>query len=293
MAIQTENMVSKSNLQAVWNKISDLFVRKETGKGLSANDFTDTLKTKLDGIEAGANAYTHPTHTAAASGLYKVTVDSSGHVSATTAVAKADITALGIPAQDTTYSVFTGATNNDDGTTGLVPSSSAGANTRYLRVDGTWVTPPDTDTTYSVATNVADGLMSSTDFVKLAGIETGATNTTVDNAMSDSSTNPVQNSVIKTYVDGQVSSAISTCQGYTDTAVTSAYRYIGSVADATALAAVDTTNLAVGSVYNIVAESTYGAPGMNVAWNGTGWDNLGGSFSISALTTEEITAICV
>ena len=124
MAIQTENMVSKSNLQAVWNKISDLFVRKETGKGLSANDFTDTLKTKLDGIEAGANAYTHPTHTAAASGLYKVTVDSSGHVSATTAVAKADITALGIPAQDTTYSVFTGATNNDDGTTGLVPSSS-------------------------------------------------------------------------------------------------------------------------------------------------------------------------
>jgi hypothetical protein len=47
--------------------------------------------------------YTHPTYNAAAAGLYKVTVDGEGHVSATTAVTKSDITALGIPAQDTTY----------------------------------------------------------------------------------------------------------------------------------------------------------------------------------------------
>lgn len=51
--------------------------------------------------------YTHPTYTAKNSGLYKVTVDSTGHVSGTTAVAKSDITALGIPAQDTTYSAAT------------------------------------------------------------------------------------------------------------------------------------------------------------------------------------------
>lgn len=31
-------------------------VDKEAGKGLSENDYTDTEKTKLDGIEAGANA---------------------------------------------------------------------------------------------------------------------------------------------------------------------------------------------------------------------------------------------
>lgn len=36
-------------------KIDSLFVRKEDGKGLSTNDFTNELKTKLDGIEAGAN----------------------------------------------------------------------------------------------------------------------------------------------------------------------------------------------------------------------------------------------
>ena len=64
-------------------------------------------KTKLDGIATGANKYTHPSYTAKSSGFYKVTVDASGHVSATAAVAKADITGLGIPAQDTTYSAAT------------------------------------------------------------------------------------------------------------------------------------------------------------------------------------------
>ena len=35
-------------------------VDKVTGKGLSANDFTDSLKAKLDAIEAQANKYSHP-----------------------------------------------------------------------------------------------------------------------------------------------------------------------------------------------------------------------------------------
>lgn len=55
-------------------------------------------------ISATDTVYTHPTYTAKSSGLYKVTVDGTGHVSAATAVEKSDITALGIPAQDTTYS---------------------------------------------------------------------------------------------------------------------------------------------------------------------------------------------
>lgn len=68
-------------------------------------------KTKPDGIAAGANKYIHPSYTAAAAGLYKVTVDASGHVSATTAVAKSDITALGIPSTNTTYSAATQSAN--------------------------------------------------------------------------------------------------------------------------------------------------------------------------------------
>ena len=60
---------------------------------------------KVNGTDV--TIYTHPAHTAKASGLYKVTVDGEGHVSAAEAVAKTDITALGIPAQDTTYTDVT------------------------------------------------------------------------------------------------------------------------------------------------------------------------------------------
>ena len=69
-----------------------------TPGALSAAD-----KAKLDSVATGANKYVHPSYTAKSSGLYKVTVDDTGHVSAASAVTKSDITALGIPAQDTTY----------------------------------------------------------------------------------------------------------------------------------------------------------------------------------------------
>ena len=64
-------------------------------------------KKKLDGIAEGANKYVHPAHSAHASGLYKMTVDAEGHISEAAAVVKADIVALGIPAQDTTYTEAT------------------------------------------------------------------------------------------------------------------------------------------------------------------------------------------
>lgn len=73
-----------------------------TAGAMSAAD-----KAKLDGIADGANNYTHPAHTAHESGLYKVTVDAQGHVSGAEAVTKTDITGLGIPAQDTTYTDVT------------------------------------------------------------------------------------------------------------------------------------------------------------------------------------------
>lgn len=107
--------------------------------------------TKLKGIADGANKYTHPTHTARASGLYKITVDSLGHVTDVSAVQKSDITALGIPSSNTTY--------------GLASASS-------------------------------NGLMSSTQYSKLSGIESGANKTTVDATLSSSSANPVQNKIV-------------------------------------------------------------------------------------------------
>lgn len=50
-----------------------------------------------------ANAYVHPSHTAYGSGLYKIVVDNLGHVTSAAKAVKSDITALGIPGQDTVY----------------------------------------------------------------------------------------------------------------------------------------------------------------------------------------------
>lgn len=229
-------------------------------------------KVKLNGIAAGANKYTHPSYTAKSSGLYKITVDGLGHVSAVASVTKADITALGIPGSDTntTYSAFKGATASTAGGTGLVPAPAAGYTSRYLRGDGTWQTPPNTtystfkaatasaaggsglvpapaagendeylrgdgtwatppNTTYTNATSSKAGLMSSTDKAKLDGIASGANKTTVDTALSTSSTNPVRNSVVTTALNGKASTS------HTHSAATTSKAGFMSAADKTLL----------------------------------------------------------
>ena len=122
------------------------FVAQETGKGLSSNDYTSAEKTKLSGIAEGANKYVHPSYTAQKSGLYKVTVDASGHVSATTAVAKADITGLGIPAQDTTYADATTSTHGlmsaaDKTKLDGVATGAQANKIESVKVNGTALTP--------------------------------------------------------------------------------------------------------------------------------------------------------
>lgn len=55
----------------------------------------------------------------------------------------------------------------------------------------------------AVATTSANGLMSAADKAKLDGVEDGATKTIVDDAMSDTSANPVQNKVVMKYIDSR------------------------------------------------------------------------------------------
>ena len=145
-----------------WAKASSKpsYTKSEVGLG-NVDNTADSAKSVKYATSAGsANSvawgnvsgkpstyYTHPSYTAKASGLYKVTVDSTGHVSAATAVTKADITGLGIPGSDTnTWIAFKGATTSAAGTAGYAPAPAAGAANRYLRSDGTWAVPPDTNT---------------------------------------------------------------------------------------------------------------------------------------------------
>ena len=165
-AAASAEAAAKSAIEA---KPSDVATQSTNGL-MSAAD-----KTKLDGIAENANNYTHPSYTARASGLYKVTVDSTGHVSAVAAVDKSDITALGVPAQDTTYThpSYTARASGlykvtVDGT-GHVSAATA-----VDKSDITALGIPESDTTYSAATTSAEGLMSAADKTKLDGVTAGA-----------------------------------------------------------------------------------------------------------------------
>lgn len=90
--------------------------------------------------------YTHPTYTPNSLGLYKVTVDGTGHVSAAAAVKKSDITSLGIPEQDTTYSPAT------QSTAGLLSSTDK---TKIDNMDNTYAKKSDISGIYKYKGSVA------------------------------------------------------------------------------------------------------------------------------------------
>lgn len=76
---------------------------QENGKNYPIKtDATGKAYVNVPWSESGAG-YVHPKFTPHDAGLYKITVNDEGHVSDATAVTKEDITALGIPAQDTVY----------------------------------------------------------------------------------------------------------------------------------------------------------------------------------------------
>ena len=91
----------------------------------------------------------------------------------TGAITKADIVALGIPAQDTVYTHPTTPGNKH------IPSGGSANQILRYSANGTAVWSNENDTTYSNATVSADGLMSKEDKSKLNNIESGANNYTL------------------------------------------------------------------------------------------------------------------
>lgn len=77
-------------------------------------------------------------------------------------------------------------------------------NTITLRgSDGSTFNVTDSNTVYGNATASAAGLMSAADKAKLDGVSAGSNHVTVDAELSTTSTNPVQNKVIKSALDGK------------------------------------------------------------------------------------------
>lgn len=130
-----------NNLQSTMNTELAKKVGKVTVVGSGNAVTTASISGDTLTLTKGAtyNNYVHPAGSAPskASGFYKFSTDSTSHVASVTAVAKSDITALGIPGQDTTYN------NATQSTSGLMSAAdktkldgiSTGAN-KYIHPTG-------------------------------------------------------------------------------------------------------------------------------------------------------------
>lgn len=98
----------------------------------------------------------------------------------------------------------------------------------------------------------------------------GASQDTIDTALSASSTNPVQNKVIYAAIQDVLAQ------------VASIYHYKGSCLAAD----LPVTDNKVGDVWNLEDASSYGPQGTNVAWDGAEWDALGGDNIPDAVPTD-------
>lgn len=118
--VDSKLTITKSDNSTVEVDFSDIASASSVVEALALKADKTISITGADGLSGGGTlaanrTISHAVPTGAAvktSGLYKISTDKFGHVTGTTAVAKADITALGIPATDTnTTYTFAGGTN--------------------------------------------------------------------------------------------------------------------------------------------------------------------------------------
>lgn len=199
------------------------------GMGLSTNDFTTAYKDKLDTIEPDANHYEHPVHTSYDSGLYKVAVDGSGHVSGATLVEKDDIVALGIPAQDTTYATeISDLSDRIDGVEGSINTTNETLNgvsqalesykttnntavatntsgiqankTAIEEIQGDYLTSTDKTQLQDDITKVSDKATTNASAIAvLNGEGEGSVKQSIDNAFNEFAANVSNDGVVNTY----------------------------------------------------------------------------------------------
>lgn len=194
--------LDNDGLLYLWQKIHNGFVLKQTGKGLSTNDFTAAYKSKLDGIEEGAN---------------KTIVDSAISSTSTNPVQnlviynalsnKVDkVNGKGLSSNDLTDDLKAKYDTAVQKVDELTETGGAPNVIEIVKVNGTPLTPDSNkavnvvvptktsqltndDNTVKDANYVhTDNNYTTTDKDKLAGIDTGANKTTIVNNLTSTAT---------------------------------------------------------------------------------------------------------
>lgn len=280
--------LDKDGLLYFWQQLKVKLAGKvdaESGKGLSTNDFTTAEKTKLAGIEAGAEVNDINTIT----------------VNGTTATVTNKVAAITVPTKTSDITNDSGFITGND-----IPEGAA-ASTTVPKMDGTAATGTEkafargdhvhpTDTSRAPLASPAftgnptaptqTAGNNSTRIATTAFVQTaisGKQNTlTFDNTPTAGSTNPVTSGGILTALGSYLTTASAESTYAKKTDLTNVYVYKGSVASYSDL---PSSNLTAGDVYNVEAT------GKNYAWTGTAWDDLGGTFTIEAIENSEIDTI--
>lgn len=250
--------LDENGLLYFWQKLKALLgakVDKVSGKGLSTNDFTTAEKTKLNGIETGA----------------EVNVLEGVTVNGTVATITNKIAAVTTPTK-------TSDLTNDSGfiTSADVPEGAA-ASTTTPKMDGTAAVGTETAFARGDHIHPKDTSKANLASPTFTGTPKAPTAAKTTNTTQIATTAFVQ-SVVGDYLT--TSSAESTYAKKTD--ISGAYIYKGSVE---AVSNLPSTGNTTGDVYNV--ESS----GMNYAWNGSDWDALGETFTITSITNAEIDTI--
>lgn len=130
---EKKSWLDRAGAVHLWKTIEAILgtkVDKIEGFGLSSNDYTteekkklaslsdpdvattennglmsSADKAKLDGIEAGANNYTHPVYEAKQAGLYRISVDNTGHVATADKMTSEELAAEGVSPADHTHNL--------------------------------------------------------------------------------------------------------------------------------------------------------------------------------------------
>ena len=270
--------LDSNGLTTLWSLIKSGFVAKVTGKDLSTNDYTTDEKTKLSGIAAGAEVNQN---------AYQIVEFDTTDVTATAKTDRLKVVA------GTGVQFVTDATNKTVTVNGTAVSSidDAMSTTSTNAVQNKVITAALANKVDVVSgKGLSTNDYTSDEKTKLAGIETGAeVNVNADWSASSGDAQILNKpTAVSAFSNDSGYQTAANVNALIATAVASAYKYIGSVATEADLPTTSTT----GYVYNIVAASSYGAAGMNVAWTGTAWDALGSNITVDAMTTAEITAIC-
>lgn len=177
--------LDSTGVALLWAKVKALAngkVDAVDGKGLSTNDFTDDYESKLTGIAAGAEVNVNADWNASSGDaqiLNKPTIPSAG-------------TGTSYPAMDGTRSL--GSNAGYARVDHVHPHDTSKANLASPTFTGTPKAP-------TAASGTSNTQIATTEFVQQA---VSAGGVTIDSAMSDSSTNPVQNKTIKGYVDSAI-----------------------------------------------------------------------------------------